>query len=76
MKGRADLRELTAKQLPLWADFTVVDEEETEVSPHEGFIFKVADELRIGDWRLRPSGASLYVEYWNGASWSIKHTFS
>lgn len=70
--GREDVR---SGQLPFWMEFQAEDEDTTIASPRSDFVFKATSELRVGDWRFRASGASLYVEYWNGAAWVLKHTF-
>lgn len=76
MKWQAGREDVRSPQLPFWMEFEVDDEDTTLAVPREDFVFKARDEIRVGDWRFRASTTSLFVEYWNGAAWVLKHTFT
>ena len=70
--GRGDLN---PSQLPEWLDFEAQADDDTLVSPKEGFILKLA-EIRLGDWRLREDSGTLWLEHWDGSAWDTVTEFT
>ena len=73
MKG--DRGNIDSRQYPDWAEFTPLSESETAVAPKDGFVFALGTAGATSAWRTRSSGSILYIEYWNGTSWTEQGRF-
>lgn len=62
-------------QYPDCWEYTPEPDVETVVSLKAGFVMRAVRETRVGDWRLRASGATLYLEYWSGSAWTEQAKF-
>jgi hypothetical protein len=73
--AKLDRSQIDSRQFPDWVEFAETADTETVVSPKSGFVLNALSELRSGSWRLRPDGDMLYIEYWNGSSWTEQGRF-
>lgn len=74
--AKIDRKNLDPGQLPDWAEFTKDGDNPTLVEPKEGFLLNAGDELRLGSWRVLCSASAIAFQYYNGASWVTKGSFS
>jgi hypothetical protein len=67
--------QIDSSQLPSVFEYENRSESETLMSVKTGFTLRSPTLMEFGDWRVRASGAVLYVEHVVGTTWTEQARF-